>query len=278
MNAPTEKSMEALVSDDPLRIGDRTFRSRLILGSAHYPNPEVMLRAIQAAGAEVVTVAVRRVNLRERSPYDLLSLLQSAGLFILPNTAGSYTAREAVLLARLAREAFGTNWVKLEVIGDDETLWPDVEELLKAAEELVRDGFTVLPYTTDDPVVARKLQDIGCAAVMPLGAPIGSGMGILNPYNIRLIVEQARVPVIVDAGVGTASDVAIAMELGCDGVLLNTAVARAQDPVRMALAMRWAVEAGRMAYRAGRIPKQFYARPSSPMEGRIEWASVAKAP
>ena len=265
-------------TDTPLQIAGRTFRSRLFLGSAHYPNPEIMRLAIRASGAEVVTVAIRRFNLKERSPYDVLSLIESEGVMILPNTSGAYTAREAILLARLAREALGTNWVKLEVIGDDETLLPDVEELLKAAEVLVREGFVVLPYTTDDPVTARKLEEIGCAAIMPLGAPIGSGMGILNPYNIRLIVEQARVPVIVDAGVGTASDVVIAMELGCDGVLMNTAIAQAKDPVRMARAMRYAVEAGRLAYRAGRIPKRWYAQPSSPVEGRVDLSSVAKRP
>lgn len=251
-----------------LTVADRTFRSRLFIGTARYPNQQVMLDAIRESGAEVVTVAIRRVGLNTGTGESLWDLLKD--YFILPNTAGCYTAKDAVLTAQLAREALNTNWIKLEVIGDDETLFPDVEHLIKAAAELVNDGFVVLPYCNDDPVTCKKLQDIGCAAVMPLGAPIGSGMGIRNPYNLQIIREQISVPLIVDAGVGTASDAAIAMELGCDGVLLNTAVAGARDPVRMARAMRLAIEAGRLAYEAGRIPRKLYATASSPMEGMIE--------
>ena len=253
---------------DKLVIADKTFDSRLFIGSARYPNQRVMLEAIDASGAEVVTVALRRVSIHGggESLYDLLG----DDYTILPNTAGCYTARDAVLTAQLAREALETNWVKLEVIGDDETLFPDVEHLLKAAGELVNDGFTVLPYCNDDPITCRKLEDLGCAAVMPLGAPIGSGMGIRNPYNIRIIREQCRVPVIVDAGVGTASDVAVAMELGCDGILLNSAVALARDPVKMARAMKAGIEAGRLAFEAGRMPRRLYASASSPEEGVIE--------
>ena len=253
---------------DKLVIADKAFDSRLFIGSARYPNQRVMLDAIDASGAEVVTVALRRVSIHGggESLYDLLG----DDYTILPNTAGCYTARDAVLTAQLAREALETNWVKLEVIGDDETLFPDVEHLLKAAGELVNDGFTVLPYCNDDPITCRKLEDLGCAAVMPLGAPIGSGMGIRNPYNIRIIREQCRVPVIVDAGVGTASDVAIAMELGCDGILLNSAVALARDPVMMARAMKAGIEAGRLAFEAGRMPRRLYASASSPEEGVIE--------
>ena len=255
---------------DELKIGDKTFRSRLILGTAKYPNPETMLEALDASGADMITVAVRRVNLEDRSEGSLLRLLdRGRKYFILPNTAGCFTAKEAVLTAQLAREALDTPWIKLEVIGDDDTLFPDVPELLKAAEQLLADGFVVLPYCNDDPVTCRKLARMGCPAVMPLGAPIGSGMGIRNPYNLRIIRETVDVPVIVDAGVGTASDVAIAMELGLDGVLLNTAVAEAKHPVQMARAMRLAVEAGRLAYRSGRIPKKLYASASSPTEGLV---------
>jgi len=252
---------------DHLVIAGKTFRSRLFIGTSRYPNQQVMLEAIQESGAEVVTVAIRRVKPETESGESLWDLLK--GYHLLPNTAGCYTAKEAVLTAYLAREALGTDWVKLEVIGDDETLLPDVEHLLKAASELVRDGFIVLPYCNDDPITCKKLEDLGCAAVMPLGAPIGSGMGIRNPYNLQIIREQVGVPVIVDAGVGTASDVAIAMELGCDGVLLNSAVAGARHPVKMARAMRLAIEAGRLAYEAGRIPRKLYATPSSPFEGMI---------
>ncbi len=253
---------------DPLTIAGKTFYSRLFLGTARYPNQQVMLDALEASGAEVVTVAIRRVSLDGQAE-NLFDLLRGR-YHILPNTAGCYTARDAVLTAQLAREALGTNWIKLEVIGDDETLFPDVEQLLQAAQELVDDGFVVLPYCNDDPVTCKKLEAIGCAAVMPLGAPIGSGMGIRNPYNIQIIREQCQVPVIVDAGVGTASDAAIAMELGCDGVLLNSAVAQARDPIKMARAMRLAIEAGRLAYEAGRMPRRLYASASSPLEGRIQ--------
>lgn len=255
--------------EDLLTIGDRTFRSRLFVGTARYPNLQVMLDAIEASGAEVVTVAIRRIDLSDPSKQGVLDVLDRSKYTILPNTAGCYTARDAVLTAKLAREALETDLIKLEVIGDDRTLFPDVEELLRAAAELVRDGFTVLPYTNDDPITAQKLQDIGCAAVMPLGAPIGSGMGIRNPYNLMIMREMISVPLIVDAGVGTASDAAVAMELGCDGVLINSAIAGARHPVQMARAMRLAVEAGRLAYLAGRIPRKLYATASSPMEGLL---------
>lgn len=256
-----------------LTVAGKTFNSRLFIGSSRYPNQQVMLDAIEASGAEVVTVSIRRVSLDGggESIFDLLR----GRYHLLPNTAGCYTAHDAVLTAQLAREALNTNWIKLEVIGDDETLFPDVEHLLRAAQELVNDGFIVLPYCNDDPITCRKLEAIGCAAVMPLGAPIGSGMGIRNPYNLRIIREQCRVPVIVDAGVGTASDAAIAMELGCDGILLNTAVSQARDPVKMARAMRLGIEAGRLAYEAGRIPRKLYATASSPMENLIERAVEA---
>jgi thiazole synthase len=255
---------------DVLKIAERTFESRLILGSARYPNPGVMLGALKASGTAMVTVAIRRVNLEDRSGESLVQLLRRENFFVLPNTAGCFTAKEAVLTAELAREALETNWIKLEVIGDDETLFPDVPELLKAAEKLIASGFVVLPYCNDDPVTCKKLAGLGCPAVMPLGAPIGSGMGIRNPYNLRIIREMVDVPVVVDAGVGTASDVAVAMELGCDGVLLNTAVAEAKHPVEMARAMRLAAEAGRLAFLAGRIPRKLFASASSPVEGMIE--------
>lgn len=249
-------------------IAGTTFGSRLLIGSARYPNQQVMLDALAASGAEIVTVSIRRASL-DGGGEGIFDLLRGR-YHLLPNTAGCYTARDAVLTAQLAREALGTSWVKLEVIGDDETLFPDVEQLLRAAEALVNDGFVVLPYCNDDPITCKKLEALGCAAVMPLGAPIGSGMGIRNPYNLRIIREQCRVPVIVDAGVGTASDAALALELGCDGILLNTAVAGAQDPVKMARAMRLGVEAGRLAYEAGRIPRRLYATASSPLEDLIE--------
>jgi thiazole synthase len=255
---------------DVLKIAERIFESRLILGSARYPNPGVMLGALKASGTAMVTVAIRRVNLEDRSGESLVQLLRRENFFVLPNTAGCFTAKEAVLTAELAREALETNWIKLEVIGDDETLFPDVPELLKAAEKLIASGFVVLPYCNDDPVTCKKLAGLGCPAVMPLGAPIGSGMGIRNPYNLRIIREMVDVPVVVDAGVGTASDVAVAMELGCDGVLLNTAVAEAKHPVEMARAMRLAAEAGRLAFLAGRIPRKLFASASSPVEGMIE--------
>jgi thiazole synthase len=228
-----------------------------------------MVEAHDASGAEMVTVAVRRVNIHDRSRESLLDHIDTSRYVILPNTAGCYTADEAVRTARLAREAGLSNWIKLEVIGDEKTLFPDNEALLEATRILVADGFVVLPYTTDDPVLCRKLEDAGAAAVMPLGAPIGSGLGIQNANNIRIIREQARVPVIVDAGVGTASDATVAMELGADGVLMNTAIAGARDPVTMATAMRLAVEAGRLAYLSGRIPKRMYASASSPVEGLV---------
>jgi thiazole synthase len=257
------------MNGDSLVLAGREFRSRLILGTGKYPSFQVMNDAHQASGAEMVTVAVRRVDLKARGPENLLDHIDPRRLFLLPNTAACYTAEDAVRTARLGREAGLSNWVKLEVIGDEKTLYPDVEALLAATRTLVKEGFIVLPYTTDDVVAARKLEEAGAAAVMPLGAPIGSGLGIQNPLNIRLIKEAVKVPVIVDAGVGTASDAAIAMELGADGVLMNTAIALARDPVRMAHAMKLAVEAGREAFRAGRIARKTYASPSSPTEGTI---------
>jgi thiazole synthase len=255
----------AAAPEDPIAIGGRTMRSRLLLGTGGFPSLELLSAAIAAAGSELVTVALRRIDPAARG--SLVDVLSEAGVELLPNTAGCYTARDAVLTAKLAREAFETNWIKLEVIGDEDTLLPDAPELLRAAEELVDEGFVVLPYTSDDPVLARRLQDIGCAAVMPLGSPIGSGMGIRNPYNIALIREAVEVPVVLDAGVGTASDAALAMELGCDAVMAASAIARAQDPVRMARAMRAAVQAGRLARGAGRIPRRLYATASTPDEG-----------
>jgi thiazole synthase len=255
-----------------MEIAGRTFRSRLVLGTGGFRNLGVMAEAARESGAELATVAMRRVDPTARG--SILEVIEGAGLEVLPNTAGCYTARDAVTTARLAREALGTDWVKLEVIGDDHTLLPDPAELLDAAETLVADGFTVLPYTNDDPILARRLEDAGCAAVMPLGSPIGSGMGINNLYNLRLIVEQARVPVILDAGIGTASDAVIAMEMGCDAVLLASAISRAEDPVGMARAMRLAVEAGRLAREAGRIPRRLYAQASSPDEGIAELAEA----
>ncbi len=260
-------------AQDALQIGGRTLGSRLLLGSGGFPATQTLADAIAASGCEVVTVALRRVeaNGGPARPGSLLDVLAQAGVEVLPNTAGCHTARDAVVTAKLAREAFATDWVKLEVIGDEDTLLPDAVELLRAAEELVDDGFVVLPYTTDDPVLARRLADVGCAAVMPLGAPIGSGMGIRNPYNIALVREAvAELPVVLDAGVGTASDAALAMELGCDAVLAASAIARAEDPVRMARAMRAAVEAGRLARGAGRIPRRLYATASTPNEGLPE--------
>jgi len=251
-----------------LQIADRTFGSRLIIGTGGFRNLDALGRAVAASGAEMATVAMRRVDSQARG--SLLQVLEQQSCFVLPNTAGCFTARDAVTTAQLAREALGTDWVKLEVIGDDRTLLPDAAELLDAAEQLVADGFTVLPYTTDDPVLARRLEDAGCAAVMPLGSPIGSGQGILNPYNLRLIVEQAGVPVILDAGIGTPSDAVLALEAGCDGVLLASAISRAADPEAMAGAMRKAVEAGSEARAAGRIPRREYGRASSPVEGVAE--------
>lgn len=252
----------------PLTIADRQFGSRLITGTGGAPNLEVLERALRASGTELTTVALRRLD--PSATGSLLAVLDRLGITALPNTAGCHTAAEAVLTAQLASDAFATDWIKLEVIGDERTLLPDVSELLDAAARLVDEGFVVLPYTSDDPVVARRLADVGCAAVMPLGSPIGSGGGIRNPSNIRLIRETVDVPVILDAGIGTASDAALAMELGCDAVLLASAVTRAEDPERMATAMRLAVEAGWAARHAGRIPERLHAVASSPMEGRAQ--------
>ena len=255
--------------DTPFVIAGRSFGSRLIVGTGKYPSHPVMAQAHAASGAEMVTVAVRRVNISDRSRESLLDYIDTDRIFILPNTAGCYTADEAVRTAHLGREAGLSNWVKLEVIGDERTLFPDTEALVVATRQLVRDGFVVLPYTNDDPVVCRKLEDAGAAAVMPLGAPIGSGLGIQNANNLRIIREFSRVPLIVDAGVGTASDAVVAMELGADGVLMNTAIAGAQDPVAMAEAMKHAIFAGRLACLAGRIPRKLYATASSPVEGMV---------
>ncbi len=257
------------MTDSLLTIAGRAFRSRLIVGTGKYPSFSVMAEAHAASGADMVTVAVRRVNLSDRSQESLLDYIDQEQLFILPNTAGCFTAEDAVRTARLGREAGLSNWVKLEVIGDERTLFPDNEALIDATRTLVAEGFVVLPYTNDDPVACRKLEDAGAAAVMPLGAPIGSGLGIQNPNNIRIIREFSRVPMIVDAGVGTASDAALAMELGADGVLMNTAIAGAREPGTMAASMKHAVIAGRLAYCAGRIPRKMYATASSPTEGII---------
>jgi thiazole synthase len=258
-----------MVDDAPFVLAGREFRSRLIVGTGKYPSFQIMREAHEASGAEMVTVAVRRVDLKARGPENLLDHIDPKRLFILPNTAACYTADEAVRTARLGREAGLSHWVKLEVIGDEKTLYPDVEGLLAATRTLVKEGFVVLPYTSDDVVVAKKLEDAGAAAVMPLGAPIGSGLGLQNRVNIQLIREAVRVPVIVDAGVGTASDATIAMELGVSGVLMNTAIALAAQPVRMARAMKAAVEAGRDAFLAGRMPRKLYASASSPLDGLI---------
>jgi thiazole synthase len=252
-----------------LQIADRSFNSRLILGTGKYPDFATMRACHQAAATEMVTLAIRRVDLKAPSGQNILDFIDRNAIHVLPNTAGCYTPEDAILTARLARELLGTPWIKLEVIGDPDTLFPCSEGTLEAARVLVREGFVVLPYVMDDPVLCKRLQAIGCAAVMPLGAPIGSGLGIRNPYNLQIILEQATVPVIVDAGVGTASDAAIAMELGAAAVLLNTAVAGAQNPVGMATAMRYAVEAGYLARHSGRIPKKLYATASSPLDGRI---------
>jgi thiazole synthase len=257
------------MTPDSFTIAGKTFTSRLLVGTGKYNSPAVMVKAHEASGAEIITVAVRRVNISDRSKESLLDYIDTSKYTLLPNTAGCYTADEAIRTARLGREAGLSNWVKLEVIGDERTLFPDNEALLEATRVLVREGFVVLPYTTDDPVVCRKLEEAGAAAVMPLGAPIGSGLGIQNANNIRIIREFSRVPVIVDAGVGTASDAALAMELGADAVLMNTAIAGAQDPIAMAEAMKFAVQAGRLAYLAGRIPRKMYANASSPVEGLV---------
>src|SRR5712671_546423 len=258
-----------MLASDPLVIAEKTFQSRLIIGTGKYPSHAVMAQAHEASGADMVTVAVRRVNLSDRTRESLLDYVDTSRIFILPNTAGCYTADEAVRTARLGREAGLSNWVKLEVIGDERTLFPDNEALIEATRVLVREGFVVLPYTSDDPIACRKLEDAGAAAIMPLGAPIGSGLGIQNVNNLRIIREFARVPLVVDAGVGTASDAALAMELGADAVLMNTAIAGAQDPVAMAEAMKLAVRAGRLAYLSGRIPRKLYANASSPVEGLV---------
>ncbi len=267
--ASTEQSTPT--DTDELIIAGRTLRSRLLLGTGGFASHALMAAAIQASGSELVTVALRRIDSGGTGTRgSLMDVLGGLDVAVLPNTAGCHTARDAVLTAKLAREAFQTDWIKLEVIGDEDTLLPDAVELLRAAEELVGDGFTVLPYTTDDPVLARRLEDVGCAAVMPLGAPIGSGMGIRNPYNLALIRERVQVPVVLDAGIGTASDAALAMELGCDAVMAASAISRAQDPARMARAMRAAVDAGRLACTAGRIPRRLYATASTPDEGLAE--------
>lgn len=258
------------VQDPPLRIGPFEFGSRLFVGTGKYASVELTEQALLASGAEVVTVALRRVDPKDRGAGSLMSLLTSGRWRLLPNTAGCYTADEAVRTLRLARELGMADLVKLEVIGDPRTLYPDNEATLEAAKVLVKEGFTVLPYCLDDPILCRKLEDVGCAAVMPLAAPIGSGLGIRNPHNLRILLEMVKVPVIVDAGVGTASDAAVAMELGCHGVLMNTAIAEARDPVLMAAAMREAVSAGRKAFLAGRMPKRAYANASSPTAGLIE--------
>ena len=262
------------MTDDTLKIGNYEFTSRLIVGTGKYPSVDVMQAAHAASGTQFVTVAIRRINLDDSSGKTLLDYIDRKKYTILPNTAGCYSAKEAVLTAQLARELLETDLIKLEVIGDPQTLYPDTRETLAAAAQLVKDGFTVLPYVIDDPVACKHLEEEGCAAVMPLAAPIGSGLGVCNPYSIRIIKERANVPVIVDAGVGTASDAAIAMELGVDAILMNTGIAAAQDPVRMAQAMRYAVEAGRLAFLSGRMDKRLYANASSPMQNLI---AVAKS-
>jgi thiazole synthase len=255
---------------DPFVLAGKEYHSRLIVGTGKYKDFAENRRAVEASGAEIVTVAVRRVNITDPSKENLLDYIDPKKFTILPNTAGCYTVEDALRTCRLAREAGVGNMVKLEVIGDQRTLFPDIPGTIEAAKQLVKEGFIVLPYILDDPISCKKLEDLGCAAVMPLAAPIGSGLGIRNPYNLRIILEHSRVPVIVDAGVGTASDAAVALELGCDAVLMNTAIAEAKDPILMAEAMRLGVEAGRKAYLAGRMPKKLYASASSPMDGRIE--------
>jgi len=261
--------IDGAADGDTFIVAGRKLKSRLIVGTGKYKSLAENAAAVEAAGAEIVTVAVRRVNVTNPDEPMLVDYIDPKKIIYLPNTAGCYTAEDAVRTLRLAREAGGWNLVKLEVLGDHKTLYPDMVETLRAAEALLKDGFEVMVYCTDDPIMAKKLEDMGCCAIMPLAAPIGSGLGIQNPINIRLIIEQSKVPVLVDAGVGTASDAAIAMELGCDGVLMNTAIAEAKDPIRMARAMKLAVEAGRLAYLAGRMPKKMYADPSSPLGGLI---------
>jgi thiazole synthase len=257
------------MQDKPFVIAGKTFTSRLLIGTGKYPSHAVMKACHEASGAELVTVAVRRLDLSAKGEASLMHWIDRSRFTLLPNTAGCYTADDAIRTCHLAEELGMSKWVKLEVLGDERTLFPDVEETVKAARQLVKEGFTVLPYTSDDPIIARKLEDVGCPVVMPLAAPIGSGLGVRNPHNLRLILETVKVPVIVDAGVGTASDAAVAMELGVDAVLLNTAVAAAKEPVRMARAMKLAVEAGRDAFLAGRIPRKAYGSASSPVDGLI---------
>ncbi len=259
----------AATETDTLTIAGKELQSRLLLGTGGFRSLDALAAALEASGSELVTVALRRIEPSQRG--SIIDVLDRAGVMLLPNTAGCFTARDAVLTAKLAREAFETDWVKLEVVGDERTLLPDAPALLEAAEELVDDGFVVLPYTNDDPILARRLEDVGCAAVMPLGSPIGSGMGLLNTYNLRLIRERAGVPLILDAGVGTASDAALAMELGYDAVLCASAISRAEDPVTMARAIRLGVEGGRLAFNAGRIPRRLYAQASTPEEGVAEF-------
>ena len=268
MNAPVSPS-DVVDAEDTWSVAGRVFRSRLIVGTGKYKDYAVNATAAEAAGAEIVTVALRRVNLSDSSQPMLADYVKPERFTYLPNTAGCYTGEEAVRTLRLAREAGGWDLVKLEVLGEQKFLYPDMVETLKAAEVLVKEGFKVMVYCTDDIIMAKRLEDLGCCAIMPLGAPIGSGLGVQNPVNIRQIIEQSAVPVLVDAGVGTASDAAIAMELGCDGVLMNTAIAEAKDPIAMARAMKLAIEAGRLAYQAGRMPKKRYADPSSPLAGLI---------
>ena len=269
LKSSTSSAEDSMPQNDTLVIAGREFSSRLMVGTGKYASNEETVKALEASGAQIITVAVRRINL-DRSKESLLDYIDLKKYTLLPNTAGCYTADDAIRTCRLAREAGMSDFVKLEVLGDEKTLFPNNEELLIAAKVLIAEGFTVLPYTSDDPIICRKLEDLGCAAVMPLGAPIGSGLGIRNPYNIRIILDTVKVPVIVDAGVGTASDAAIAMELGCHGVLMNTAIAGAKDPVAMAEAMNLAVRAGRLAYLAGRIPRKLYATASSPLDGLLE--------
>ena len=258
------------MEDKKLSLGGKEYNSRLIVGTGKYSDFNIMQRAIEASGADIVTVALRRINLDDKSGNSMLDFIDRKRYTLLPNTAGCYTAKEAVLTCELAREALGVDMVKLEVIGDQKTLFPDNIELIEAAKLLVKKGFVVLPYTNDDPVVCKKLEEIGCSAVMPLAAPIGSGLGIRNPHNIKIIIENSEIPVIVDAGVGTASDAAIAMELGSDGVLMNTAIACSKEPIKMATAMKMAIEAGRLAYLSGRIPKKLYASASTTSSGLME--------
>ncbi|MGH2706495.1 MAG: thiazole synthase [Actinomycetota bacterium] len=269
---PTSADPRARPRREKLEIAGRVFESRLVFGTGGFTSLERMEAALEASGAELVTVAMRRVDPTARG--SVIELVEGAGCEVLPNTAGCYTARDAVLTARMAREALETNWIKLEVIGDDKTLFPDGPELLAAAQQLVDDGFVVLPYANDDPILALRLEDAGCAAVMPLGSPIGSGAGIRNPYNLAIILERASVPVILDAGIGTASDAAMAMEIGCDGILAASAMARAKDPARMARAIRLAIEAGRLAHESGRIPRRLYAEASTPFEGLAHFGDV----